>query len=347
MYRLTKPLLFALPPEQAHHITMQALSLAAKLPGLVSVITGSRGHPPDIQPEHWGLKFPNVVGLAAGFDKNASYLPAICQLGFGHVEIGTLTPKSQPGNERPRLFRLPIDQALINRMGFNNEGVEAAVARLERFRPTSKLIIGGNIGKNKDTPNERAVEDYLYCFHQLRALVDYFVINVSSPNTPDLRALQERDSLLKILNPLQAANRDGAKPYRPLLVKIAPDLTFKQLDQIVDVGLQCQIDGMVISNTTIDRSGLKSKVSAVEDIGAGGLSGKPLFKASTDMLGHVRQMVADHFVLVGVGGIMSPEDAQVKLDHGANLVQIYTGLIFQGPQLVHQIATGVRSPHHR
>ncbi len=289
---------------------------------------------PRLEREVFGLKFPNPVGLAAGFDKDARLIDEFSELGFGFIEIGTLTPKAQEGNPKPRLFRLPQDGAIINRMGFNNQGVDRAVEQL-RMRK-SNVIVGGNIGKNKVTPNEQALQDYLYCFDALYDVVDYFVVNVSSPNTPDLRALQEKEPLLELLSNLQNRNQGKAKP-KPLLLKIAPDLNHAQLNDIVEIAVQTNLSGVIATNTTISRANLNTPAQAVTEIGAGGLSGKPLTNASTEVLKYLRQQLPQQVRLVGVGGIMTPEDALEKLAAGADLVQLYTGFIYEGPALIKQI----------
>lgn len=282
----------------------------------------------------FGLTFDNPVGLAAGFDKDAKLYDELSYYGFGFIEIGTLTPKPQPGNEKPRMFRLPADEALINRMGFNNEGVEAAVQRLKKKR--TRVIIGGNIGKNKDTPNEEAVGDYEKCFEALFDHVDYFVVNVSSPNTPGLRALQDKEPLTALLSRVKQLN--GAKPNpKPVLLKIAPDLTDEQLDDIIDIVRVTRIDGVIATNTTIDRSNLRTPKDEVEKIGMGGLSGKPLTKRSTEVIRYLSEKSGKAFPIIGVGGIHSAEDAIEKLNAGASLVQIYTGFVYEGPALVKKI----------
>ena len=282
----------------------------------------------------FGIDFPNPVGLAAGFDKDAKLFKELGCLGFGFVEIGTVTPKPQPGNPKPRLFRLPKDEALINRMGFNNGGAVEAVHRLKN-RPKD-LIVGGNIGKNKTTPNEQAVDDYLICFNALFDYVDYFVVNVSSPNTPNLRALQEKEPLTHLLNTLQDEN-ERRKARKPILLKIAPDLSNEQLDDIVDIVFETKIDGVIATNTTIERSGLHASDEALNHIGAGGLSGKPLQKRATAVIRYLAEKSKGAFPIIGVGGIHSPEDAQEKLVAGASLIQLYTGFIYEGPGLVKRI----------
>lgn len=286
----------------------------------------------------FGIKFPNPVGLAAGFDKDGKYFEDMSKLGFGFIEIGTVTPKPQPGNPRPRLFRLPSDHALINRMGFNNDGVDAMAKRLKKKRSTG-IIIGGNIGKNKDTPNEKAIDDYMICLRTLYPLVDYFVVNVSSPNTPGLRDLQEKEPLTQLLRTL----KEEIQKYevkKPLLLKIAPDLTDSQLDDIVDIVLATGTDGVIATNTTISRAKLRTDTS---EIGAGGLSGMPLRERSTEVIRYLVQKSKGAIPVIGAGGIFSAEDASEKLKAGASLVQVYTGLIYEGPYMIRNIKKNLLS----
>lgn len=333
MYKLLRPLLFLLSPEKAHHLTFSLLEVAKQVPGALALVGGVRP-PKGAAVEVMGLRFPGQVGLAAGMDKDAAHVDALARIGFGFVEVGTLTPVAQPGNERPRLFRLKADRALINRMGFNNGGVQAAVARLRKRTPG--IIVGGNIGKNKVTPNEQALEDYVKCFEALHPVVDYFVVNVSSPNTPGLRALQEKGPLLAILNELK--RRDAAKAlHRPILLKIAPDLTDGQMDDIVAVVRESGIAGVIATNTTIARDGLTMPKAEVEAIGAGGLSGPPVRKRSTEVVRYLRERLPRPVVIIGVGGIDSAEAAMEKLNAGADLVQVFTGLIYEGPALLKRI----------
>ncbi|MCL4108634.1 UNVERIFIED_CONTAM: hypothetical protein GTU68_006952 [Idotea baltica] len=285
--------------------------------------------------ERMGLRFNNPIGLAAGFDKNGAFLDSMSALGFGFVEAGTVTPKGQEGNEQPRLFRLPKDEALINRMGFNNDGVDQMVQNLAN-RKRKDIILGGNIGKNKVTANESAVNDYLYCFRKLIDHVDYFVVNVSSPNTPGLRSLQEKEPLNLLLSTLQRENETHSK-QKPILLKIAPDLNLHQLDDVLSVVQDQKIAGLIATNTTLNRQGLRTNNEQLEGIGPGGLSGTPLTKMATAVIQHIRKNVKEDFTIIGVGGIMNAEDALEKLDAGANLVQIYTGLIYKGPVLLKQI----------
>jgi dihydroorotate dehydrogenase len=292
-----------------------------------------------LKKELFGLEFPNPVGLGAGFDKNALYLNELATLGFGFVEIGTVTPLPQEGNERPRLFRLPKDKALINRMGFNNNGVKAIRGRMELWRKNSKdasLIVGGNIGKNKITENDDAWKDYEICFRELFDVADYFVVNVSSPNTPGLRALQEKDSLLKILSNLQQINA-GKTIRKPLLLKIAPDLTREQLDDIIALADKVKLDGLVATNTTISREGLKTQEPVVQNIGNGGLSGMPLQQRSTEVIQYISKQTTGSIPVIASGGIFTGVDAEEKLAAGASLVQVWTGFIYEGPSIAKRI----------
>jgi dihydroorotate dehydrogenase len=287
-----------------------------------------------LQREVFGVKFSNPIGLAAGFDKDAKAINEFAAMGFGFIEIGTITPKPQPGNEKPRLFRLKADQALINRMGFNNEGLEQAVKQLKRKR--AKVVIGGNIGKNKLTANDEAFRDYEMCFEALFDHVDYFAVNVSSPNTPNLRALQDKEPLKHILSRLMERNRQKKHP-KPILLKIAPDLSNEQLDDIIEIVELLRLAGIVATNTTIARDHLRTDEKFVEAVGNGGLSGKPLRDRSTEVIRYLRSGSKSNFVIIGVGGVSSPADALQKLQAGANLVQIYTGFIYEGPSIVKKI----------
>jgi dihydroorotate dehydrogenase len=336
---ILKPLLFRKNPEDAHHFTFDLIKKSFNLPLIKNLIEGIYDYQnPVLEREVFGLKFKNPVGLAAGFDKDAKLIDEMAMLGFGFIEIGTLTPKPQEGNPKPRLFRLPKDQALINRMGFNNGGVAEAVERLKNRN--SDVLIGGNIGKNKLTPNENAVDDYLFCFEYLFDYVDYFVVNVSSPNTPNLRDLQEKEPLKKLLSEVQKANRKKGNP-KPILLKIAPDLTVGQLDDIVEIVLETKIDGVIATNTTIDRSLLTTDARQVEAIGAGGVSGKVLAKRSTEVIRFLAKQSNNAFPIIGVGGIFSAKDAIDKLEAGASLVQIYSGMIYEGPGLIKRINKGL------
>ena len=297
---------------------------------------------PSLQKRFLGLDFKNFLGLAAGFDKNALYLQSLETLGFGFVEIGTVTPLAQGGNPKPRLFRLRKDEALINRMGFNNDGVDTVVTRLKRWKEkpaesgNTTLRIGGNIGKNKSTPNEMAWQDYIICFEKLFPWVDFFVVNVSSPNTPGLRELQEKESLRKILTELHDLNHKQPLP-KPLLLKISPDLSYEQLDDVVDLSLEIGLDGLVVSNTRITREGLKTSPEELATIGAGGLSGRPIREKSTELIRYISQKTRGRLLIIGSGGIHNADDAKEKMIAGAALVQIWTGFIYEGPGLVKQI----------
>lgn len=404
MYKILRTILFFFPAEGVHHFSMQTLKMLCRW-GLMrklvewscrpeegagqdgagqgaatgqagnSGISGAEGRIGGLRRELLGLSFRNPVGLGAGFDKNALYLRELEALGFGFVEIGTVTPRPQTGNEQPRLFRLPQDQGLINRMGFNNDGVEVIAGRLKAWRAAEaragrarisgageqaaggagetgsrggvapKLIIGGNIGKNKVTPNEDAWKDYEVCFRALYGEVDYFVVNVSSPNTPGLRALQEKDALHKILTNLQTINGElavqkGIRP-RPLLLKIAPDLNQQQLDDVIGLALEIKLDGLVATNTTISREGLVTTAERLETIGAGGLSGAPLRGRATEVVRYLSGKMAGRVPVIASGGIFTAEDAKEKLDAGAALVQVWTGFIYEGPFIVRRICREV------
>ena len=335
MYKTIRSLLFLMNPEKAHYFTANSLNKLFKLPGASSLFQNLyKVSNPKLEKEVFGIKFPNPVGLAAGFDKDAKQYKDLQHCGFGFIEIGTVTPQPQPGNPLPRLFRLTKDQAIINRMGFNNDGVDAAVDRL-KSRPKN-LIIGGNIGKNKWTENEKALEDYLICFEKLFDYVDYFVVNVSSPNTPGLRDLQDKGPLLEILNTLMAENLKKDKP-KPILLKIAPDLTNGQLDDIIEIVALSKINGIIATNTTISREGLVTEQNEVTSIGAGGLSGKPLTNRSTEVIRYLSEKSNKAFPIIGVGGIHSAADALEKIEAGADLIQLYTGFIYEGPQLIKDI----------
>jgi dihydroorotate dehydrogenase len=336
MYRLLKPFLFSLQPEKAHHFTFGLLKFGAKMPFMGSILRSiyCKDHP-KLKKKLFGLEFSNPVGLAAGLDKDAIAFEELGNLGFGFIEIGTVTPKAQAGNDKPRLFRLVKNEALINRMGFNNQGAKAAAERLKN-RKNKRLIIGGNIGKNKATPNENATEDYIICFNELFEVVDYFVVNVSSPNTPNLRDLQDKEPLTKLLNTLMDLNRKKEKP-KPMLLKIAPDLTNSQLDDIIEIVRVTKIDGVIATNTTISRERLDYSKEELDAFGAGGLSGKPLRKQSTAVIQYLKQKSNNAFPVIGVGGIHSADDAMEKIKAGADLIQLYTGFIYEGPSLVKRI----------
>ncbi len=340
MYQqLIRPFLFLFDAEKVHHFIFAWIKIGLALPWARGIARRLF----DFQDERlvqdlMGLRFPNPVGLAAGFDKDATLIDELACFGFGFIEIGTLTPKPQPGNPRPRLFRLPADRALINRLGFNNGGVATAAARLSKRQ--SKVIVGGNIGKNKDTPNENAIADYTSAFETLFDHVDYFVVNVSSPNTPGLRELQDKGPLLALLQALQVCNRERNKP-KPLLLKIAPDLTDSQLDDIVEISQLVGLSGLIATNTTINRSGLATDQTVLANIGAGGLSGQPLRARSTEVIRYLRQRLAKDFVIIGVGGIYTAADALEKLAAGASLVQLYTGFVYEGPEAIKRINQGI------
>lgn len=326
-------------PEKAHHTVTDGLKTFSKIWGAKALLKSIYNvSDPRLEREVFGLKFKNPVGLAAGFDKNAEYIEDMAKFGFGFIEIGTVTPKPQPGNDKPRMFRLVNDEALINRMGFNNQGADVAAGRLKHLKDRDGVIIGGNIGKNKITPNEEAVNDYIYCFHALYEYVDYFVVNVSSPNTPGLRDLQEKEPLMRILNTLQQLNLEKPSP-KPILLKIAPDLTDNQLDDIVEIVTETKIAGVIATNTTISRAGLKSDAELCNE--AGGVSGKPLTKRSTEVIRYLSQKSNKAFPIIGVGGIHSAEDAIEKLESGAVLIQVYTGFIYEGPGLVSAICRDI------
>jgi len=338
MYALLRNILFLFPAERAHTLSMTALRWACSLLP-VRVLLRLIFRPTDFPTRLLGLNFRHRVGLAAGFDKNAKYLRELETIGFSHVEIGTVTPIAQAGNPQPRLFRLPKDRALINRMGFNNDGLEIIVERLKSWRhrnPKTQLIIGGNIGKNKQTPNETAWSDYLRCFEALHPYVDYFTVNVSSPNTPGLRALQEPESLKKILTTLQEANKKFAAP-KPILLKIAPDLEYEALDEVVDLAVSIQLDGLVLANTTLSRAGLKTNPATIDSMGMGGLSGAPLRSRSTDMLKHAADRLNGKMPIIASGGLFTRSDAQQALEAGASLIQVWTGFIYEGPSIVKKI----------
>jgi len=342
MYKLLlRPILFAIDAETVHHLVANLLKNFSKFPGGKSILGFQyRYEAPTLERKILGLRFKNPVGLAAGFDKDAKLIDELALLGFGFIEIGTVTPKGQAGNEKPRLFRLPQDQALINRMGFNNEGVHAAVERLKMRK--SGVIVGGNIGKNKLTANEKALDDYRYCLDALDPYVDYFVVNVSSPNTPGLRELQEKEPLQKLLTSVKQLALSKPRP-KPVLLKIAPDLSSGQLDDIVDILRATNVDGIIATNTTISRAGLNTITEDLERIGAGGLSGKPLQGRSTEVIRYLRQRLGEGFPIIGVGGIMSPQDALEKIKAGADLIQIYTGFIYEGPAFVKHILQAIEA----
>ena len=331
MYRLlVKPFLFLFDPEWVHHTVFALLKWINKIPGMGALIRSLyQFKDKRLERKLFGLTFPNPVGLAAGFDKDAKLYHELSNFGFGFVEIGTLTPKPQSGNLKKRLFRLSQDKGLINRLGFNNQGVEAAV---ERLKKNKGVLIGGNIGKNKLTPNEEAISDYVKCFETLFPYVDYFVVNVSSPNTPNLRALQDKEPLTNLLQTLKDLNLKKRTP-KPLLLKIAPDLSELQLMDIIDIITSVKIDGVIATNTTLSREGLQSPHKTE----IGGLSGKPLAERSTEVIRFLKEKSNNAFPIIGVGGIHSPQDALDKLNAGASLVQLYTGFVYEGPAVIKKI----------
>lgn len=362
MYKVLRSVLFLFDPERVHYFSMNSLRLLCRLGPVKKMIKAI--YRPKLSAgktfSAFGLSFSNPVGLGAGFDKNAKYLAELESLGFGFVEIGTVTPRPQDGNEKPRLFRLPDDKALVNRMGFNNDGVELIAERLKIWKEreelriknaelsvkdealkNTKLIIGGNIGKNKITPNEDAWKDYEICFSALHPYVDYFVVNVSSPNTPGLRELQEKDSLRKLLTNLQGLNA-AYTIQKPILLKIAPDLTKEQLDDVISLATEIKLDGLVCSNTTISREGLSERsTKKISKIGAGGLSGKPLRQRSTEIVEYVHQQTRGSVPIIASGGIFTAADAEEKMKAGATLIQVWTGFIYEGPGIVKNICKGL------
>ena len=354
MYRIIRSILFRFDAEAVHHFSMNIFKAACSVQWIRKWLS-KQFRPLKTKPIQFnGLTFSNPIGLAAGFDKNAMYLRELQTLGFGHIEIGTVTPLPQSGNEKPRLFRLPKDKALINRMGFNNSGVKKVAENLQVWRNNTasgkrngalssdtnttsiNFIIGGNIGKNKITPNEEAWKDYEICFTTLFDWVDYFVVNVSSPNTPGLRELQEKESLRKILSHLQSLNRQQQSP-KPLLLKIAPDLSEPQINDVVELALEIKLDGLVISNTTIKRTHLQTGQKELDKIGAGGLSGKPLSQRSTEIIRYVHQQTNGQIPIIASGGVFTSSDLKEKLTAGASLVQVWTGFIYEGPGIVKKI----------
>ncbi len=339
MYTFVRKLLFLLPAEKAHYAAMNGLSFFCNLPFGKKIIEYFFAPRLKDLVHAFGLSFPNKVGLGAGFDKNARYLNALQSLGFGAVEIGTVTPVAQEGNPKPRLFRLAQDKALINRMGFNNDGADAVALRLKNFKANqkNKLIVGGNIGKNKVTANEDAWKDYEICFRKLYDFVDYFVVNVSSPNTPGLRELQDKDALRKILVNLQGINKTLGR-NKPILLKIAPDLILSQVDDVVELAREINLNGLVISNTTTNRTNLSSAGDKQAELaGAGGLSGAPLSELNTDLVRYVANQLDGAIPIIASGGIMNKKDAEEKFEAGASLVQVWTGFIYEGPGIIRTI----------
>lgn len=335
MYKFVRSILFFFDPEKVHYFTANFLHVILSIPGIkwiwskIYVLEDKR-----LETEVFGLKFKNPVGLAAGFDKQASMYNDLASCGFGFIEIGTITPKAQDGNEKPRLFRLKKDEAILNRMGFNNGGLETAIPNLKKRK--TKVLLGGNIGKNKNTPNEKAVDDYKIAFEGLFPYVDYFVVNVSSPNTPNLRELQEKEPLKHLLSELMVLNAKK-EIQKPILLKIAPDLTNEQLDDIIEIVNEVKIAGVIATNTTISREDLSYNESDLNSFGAGGVSGRPLKDRSTEVIRYLSEKSNRAFPIIGVGGIHSEEDALEKLAAGASLVQLYTGFIYEGPGLVKRI----------
>lgn len=346
MYKLLRSFLFLFDAEKVHYFSMTTLKALCSVGFIKKIISGMYKPIGDLKYSFLGIPFENKVGLGAGFDKNAKYLNELHALGFGCVEIGTVTPLPQHGNEKPRLFRLPVDKALINRMGFNNEGAIVISQRLKDWRNTSrrssraKLVIGGNIGKNKLTSNEDAWKDYETCFNALHEYVDYFVVNVSSPNTPGLRELQEKESLRKIFKVLQTRNVTLTAP-KPILLKIAPDLTQEQIDDVIDLALEIKLDGIVATNTTISRDSLITPVPEIQSIGAGGLSGAPVRKRSTEIVQYIHDKTNGRLPIIASGGIFTAADAKEKLNAGASLLQVWTGFIYEGPAIVKNICAGI------
>ena len=331
MYKLLlKPLFFLFDPEFVHHTVFKLIKLSNKIPGISNIIRSIYVIKDKRLERHlFGLTFPNPVGLAAGFDKDAKLYHELSNFGFGFIEIGTLTTKPQDGNPKKRMFRLTEDKGLINRLGFNNEGVESVINRLKKNKG---ILIGGNIGKNKTTPNQDAVKDYVYCFNMLFDYVDYFVVNVSSPNTPNLRELQDKSNLKRLLSTLSNLNQTKDQP-KPILLKIAPDLNEKQLLDVIEIVTNLNIDGVIATNTTLRRENLKS----FKKNETGGLSGLPLKDKSTDVIKFLHKNSKNAFPIIGVGGVHEPDDAIEKLNAGASLVQMYTGFIYEGPGIVKRI----------
>lgn len=343
MYKAARFFLFLFNPEHAHFIVFRFLKWLQLSPYLLKTI--SKQHCKYNTPiSVFGINFPNKIGIAAGLDKNAEVFDALGAFGFGHIEIGTVTPKAQEGNPKPRLFRLIADKALINRMGFNNDGMDAVFQRLKRKK--TNVIICGNIGKNKVTSNDNAINDYKKVFLKLFPVVDYFTVNVSSPNTPGLRELQEKEPLERILHGLMQLNKQQNKP-KPLLLKISPDLTFNQIDDILEIINKTGINGIVATNTTIQRQSLITDAEVIKNIGNGGLSGKPLTQHATEIIRYIAKQTKGKLPIIGVGGIMTPQDAIEKLEAGASLIQIYTGFIYKGPGLVKQINKAIKQYQYK
>ncbi|MBD0332799.1 MAG: quinone-dependent dihydroorotate dehydrogenase [Chitinophagaceae bacterium] len=363
MYRLLRSILFLFPAETVHYLSMDFFKILCSI-AFVKRLLFLNFRPrtsKSVVTTICNLQFTNRIGLGAGFDKNAKYLRELEVLGFGFVEIGTVTPKSQVGNKKPRLFRLPKDKTLINRMGFNNDGVEVITERLRNWRrqstgvrvqknfaaetPNSRLIIGGNIGKNKDTPNEEAWKDYKICFDSLHPYVDFFVVNVSSPNTPGLRQLQEKEALREILTQLQMQN-ESFKNKKPIFLKISPDLTWTQIDDVIDLASQIKLDGIVATNTTILREHLETDDEKIQRIGPGGLSGKPLKERSTQIVKYIHQKTNGAIPVIASGGVFTANDAREKYSAGACLIEVWTGFIYEGPSIVKKICRGMEKVQH-
>jgi dihydroorotate dehydrogenase len=347
--KILRPAFFSLGPERAHELAMLGMTTLGHLAPVCRVMEHFNQLPASsMRPiEAFGLKFPNAVGLAAGFDKNAEGWPAAAALGFGHVEVGTITAHAQPGNPKPRVFRFPSEEAVINRMGFNNDGAEKIAARLaNQTRPGKRRIpVGINLGKTKVTPLEEAVQDYLSSFGRLADLADYLVLNVSSPNTPDLRKLQDEDRLRELLGAIMAANherRDAGRSLKPVLLKIAPDLSFPQIDAVLKAIDEFGLSGIIATNTTLARPGVFANVNQ-----AGGLSGKPLRRRSTEIINYIHRATSGKLPIIGVGGIHDAAGAAEKLDAGATLVQIYTGMIFRGPFFAKDLAHALNARQDR
>jgi len=349
MYKILRKLLFLLPAETAHYFSMNLFQIGCAFPPVRALLRSAFRPEQNRQQDLFGLHFRNSIGLGAGFDKNARYLRELETMGFGFVEIGTVTPRPQDGNEKPRLFRLPKDGALINRMGFNNDGVDAISRRLKAWNQRQQrrnekmpMLIGGNIGKNKQTPNEEAYKDYEICFRALHPFVDFFIVNVSSPNTPGLRELQEKDALKKILVHLQQINATR-EVQKPLLLKIAPDLTASQIDDVIALAREIKLDGLVASNTTISRENLLTPAEEIAHIGAGGLSGRPLKDKANEVVRYIHQHSAGAFPVIGSGGIFTGADAREKIAAGASMVEVWTGFIYEGPFIVKRICSALNN----
>ena len=340
MYKhVIRPLLFLLNPEAIHKLVVSTLKVAFALPGVKRLVCLAFSHnASNLKRTVFGIEFKNPIGLAAGFDKNADLYSHLDAFGFSFIEVGTITPKGQPGNPKPRSFRLVKDKALINRMGFNNKGVGNVLNNLKQRK--SKVIIGGNIGKNTLTPNDTAHEDYLECFKSLYNYVDYFVVNVSCPNIKDLKALQDTDNLIKILSEL-TNYRSTQNRYVPILLKVSPDLTEEMLNANIETAISHKLDGFVATNTTTSRDNLLTPKETIDSIGNGGLSGAPLKDKSTEIIRHIYTKTSGSMPIIGVGGIYTVEDAMEKLNAGASLIQVYTGFIYEGPGIVKKIAKGI------